>query len=166
MADNDNVLPLKVGKLPRECYNNWQEFAEDLVKVMQVAQDNKEIIQGAKGETGDRGLRGPKGDTGQPGSNTNITVRTFDIPDASTYVDINIFDGWERSMFNVRYDGRVVPVSAVNPFVEADGYIGVGTIVLIDLIPTPTTFRVYFVFSPGITAVPDENFILHVTTLS
>jgi hypothetical protein len=166
MADNDNVLPLKVGKLPRECYTSWQEFAEDFVKVLQVAQDNKEIIEGAKGDPGDRGLRGPKGDPGAAGANTVISTRQFEIDDASTYVDVPIFSGWESSMFYIEYSGRVLPVGPYDPFVAADGYIGVGTIVLVDEIPTPTTLRVYFVFSPGITAVPDENFILHVTTLS
>lgn len=167
MADNDNVLPLKVGRLPRECYTGWQEFADDLVKVLQVAQDNKEIIQGAKGDSGDKGLRGPKGDVGPAGANTNITSRTFAIPNLSTYIQVPFFQGWDQSIFSIRYDGRITPTSGViNPFVAVNGYIGVGTIVLVDAIPAPTDFRVYFVFSPTFTSVPDANFILHATTLS
>ncbi len=167
MADNDNALPLKAGKLPRSCYSSWQEFTDDLVKVLQIAQDTKEIIQGAKGDTGATGAKGNKGDVGPPGTNTNITTRVFPIPTLGIYVQVPIFDGWETSTYKIRYDGRIAPASdVVLPFDDEAGYIAVGTIVLVDGVPAPTAFRVYFVFSPGIVAVPDANFILHVTTLS
>ena len=166
MAQNTNTAPLQVGKLPKECYTNWQEFADDLAKVISFPQDTKQIIQGAKGDTGATGRRGPQGETGPPGTNTTLTPRAIPIPAGVKYVSLPIFTNWEYSIFTIKYNGRFAPVSAVDPFDPDDGYIGVGTIVVEDGIPTPTTIRVYFVFSPGITVTPDDNFILQITTLS
>lgn len=173
MATNDNAQPLLVaGKLPKECYTDLNEFVQDLSKVLALPLDAVAVIKGAQGEPGPRGAPGERGATGATGPGVTKLEKKIPIPTAATYVEFPFFFGWENSIYSIRYDGMfgsIIPT--INNFDPTKGIVGTGvTVAVFNTVatPQPTKLRHYFTFAggtPAITATPDENFILQITTL-
>jgi hypothetical protein len=161
--------PLLVsGVLPKTSYANLQEFVEDLAKVLRVPVDLISVIQGANGKDGQRGqqgYQGTKGDKGDPAKEYIPIIQTISIPDAASYVNIPVFTGWESSSYVIGYNGQVSSANGEIPdFDPGDGVVGVGSVVAVYSDPEPTLIRCYFVFAGGITATPNANFKLTITS--
>jgi hypothetical protein len=163
--NNDNTTPvLTLGTLPRKCYSDPQQFAEDLVKVIKIPSDTYSVINGAKGEPGKsiRGPSGPQGLQGPAGAGATLYLRIIEIPSAATYVDFVAFTDWQKASFSICHKGVVgstgSPPIVYNP--GASGVIAVGT--TIGIAPLAASIRVYFIFGGGITSTPDANHVLHI----
>jgi hypothetical protein len=168
MQNVEGITVTKVGKLPKDCYTDFNEFAQDLAKIMYFDVAGIAIAQGVDGKDGEPGQRGPKGDKGDKGDpgEVHVYVDNYDIPENATYIDIPIFTNWDQAIFQVKSKAAV---GSPGP-PDADPYddpssVGVGTIVLVHGTPV-THIRVYFVFSGGISDVPDDTFYLSVTRFS
>lgn len=167
--DNDNSQPLTVaGKLPKTCYKSLQEFVNDIAKVLRIPIDTISIAKGATGETGlngNKGDKGDKGDRGQDGLSVSSSIRNFDIPNGATYLQLPIFDGWDRSFYQVYHKGQVGSTDVDIPnFDPAAKVVSIGTI--IQVYGTPVTLiRVYFTFL-GVSAVPDANHTIRIISFT
>lgn len=162
---NDNQLPLQVsGPLPKDCYSDLNEFVADLAKVLELPLDTAIIIKGANGERGVKGERGPKGDQGPKGDSRVLVQYSLAIGAGVAFVEFNYFQGWEAASYMITYDGAFAALTG-NNFVPASGLIGVGTIVPVFAVPTPTKLRCYFVFAGGVTSTPDNKFLLKISIL-
>lgn len=160
---NDKLQPVAlVGKLSKECYSSAQEFAEELVQRIQIPVDTQAVIKGAKGDKGDRGEKGNKGDAGPAGTGITRIVNSVNIPNTATYVEFDIFTDWQYAIYQVRYNGKVSdPITATA--YDDEVVVGVGTVVPVHAVPTPTKLRCYFVFKGPTDEVPDANHVLQIT---
>lgn len=166
--DNDGTLPLLViGKLPKECYESWQEFADDFVRVLRLGSDTVAIIQGAAGERGPQGRTGAAGQQGVPGvAGTTPALQTENIPINAgvKFVEFNFFTGWRSAIYTIVYNGAFGSSDVSQPdYVPSSGVVGVGTLVPVYAVGGTTKVRCYFTFAAGVTQTPDANFALQIS---
>jgi len=173
MATNDNAQPLLVaGKLPKTCYTDLDEFVQDLSKVLALPLDAVAVIQGAEGKQGPKGATGSKGEQGPVGPGVTKSELHIPIPAGVTFVEFDVFFGWETAIYGIRNIGQHGSLNADVPvFDPAIGIVGPGTTVGVfngtatAALP-PARLRHYFVFAggtPAITATPDNKFLLQIT---
>jgi len=165
MAINDNAQPLLIaGVLPRTEYASLQDFVNDLPKVLKFPIDAVAIIKGAQGISGIKGDKGSRGEAGLPGVGITQVDQKITIPTSVTFVEFNAFVGWENATYQIRHTGQVGNANVGVPnYSPVNGIVGVGMVIAVYGIPTPTKIRCYFTFAGGITAVPDANHILQIT---
>lgn len=166
--ENDGTQPLLVsGKLPKECFDSLQEFVDVLPSVLKFPLDAVAVIKGATGNPGAKGAKGDKGDKGEKGDNAVRTTFLIPIPEDATYVDFDIFTGWQYATYTIRHTGQVGSTDIAIPDYDpgADGVVGAGTVIPLYLDPSPDTLRCYFVYAGAITAVPDAFHLLQITVV-
>ena len=164
---NDNKQPLLIaGKLPKQEYKSLQEFVNDLPKVLLFPIDAVSIIKGANGERGVKGERGLQGPAGPAGNGASKTGSKISIPEAATYLEFNIFPNWRNATFTVINEAFINPIDGEDEMDTLVGWVGVGTIVQVSAIPSPTKLRCYFIFGGGATSVPGPDFYLQHTSIS
>jgi len=161
---------LIVGKLPKPCYTDLQEFAEDFVKTLRIPLDLISIVKGADGkdgQKGDKGNKGDKGEKGDAGAITTFRTNTVDIPIGATYVEFEKFEGWQTSIYSIGHKGMVGSTDVLIPdYVPATTKtFAVGPILPVYHATLVTKIRCYFVFPAGITQTLDANNILRITVL-
>lgn len=155
---NPNAQPLFLsGVMPDKCYKNAQEFADELVKILGFPLDTSSVIKGAKGDPGAPGPKGDPGAQGDIGPGASNTLSTYNLTQGSTYVDIDLFLGWEKAGFKIKVDATVGGPGNWNP--ATGGIVGVGSIIPVYADPI-LKLRVFFLFGGGITAVPATNHVL------
>lgn len=140
------------------------EFVADLAKVLELPLDTAVIIKGAAGEKGQKGDKGAKGDQGPPGDTKTLVQYSIAIPNGVSFVEFAYFPAWKNATYSIIFDGYFNGVG-VEEFDPADGIVGVGTVVPVLSVPTPTTLRCYFTFAGGITATPNSRFKLQISIL-
>lgn len=164
MADNTSLTPVfTAGQLPKKCYNDLQEFVNDLVNVIQFDFNAYVIAQGKEGNpgaTGQTGGRGPAGPTGPAGPGSKQISDSVGIPSGATYVDVPIFAAYPFCSWNITSTSQVSAEGDV-PVFDGDVF-GVGQ--LVELYDVPVQYlRVFFVFPAGVASVPDDTFQLNYT---
>ncbi len=159
--DNDKTQPLVVaGKLPKTCYEDANEYAQDLAKVIRIPQDTYQVIQGAEGKQGKTGQAGSKGAKGDKGEAAQMKLQIVPIPMGATYVDFANFAGYKTASYSIHHKLLVGGTPSFDP--ATAGRVAVGTI--IEVAPAGAQVRLFFLFG-GIAAVPDTNHVLHIVTL-
>ena len=160
----DNSLPFTIAsKLPKECYIDLNEFAQDLAKVLVVDFDLVSVQKGADGEKGEKGTTGSKGDKGDAGKDatTTRTFQSYDIPNGASYVDIPSSPSWQSDSYIVGYDGQIASTDSNIPVFD-EAVIGHVRSVVAKYGEPVSEVRVYLGFSTG-TTTPDENYRLYVS---
>ncbi len=160
--DNDNTQPLFVaGQLPKDCYNNLNEFVTDLAKVLRIPIDTISVIKGAEGAQGKKGDTGPKGPQGPPGAGSTPYLQIIDIPLGASYVDIPYFTQWKKASYHISNKGLLGNESPDIDTYTPNFPFSVGTIVE-HALPVQTTLRVYFTFPGAETVTEDDLHVLHI----